>query len=163
MAVSKMAKVLIVCHRSEASELLEAVQQAGIVEILDAERAMIGKQSPDLQTESRRPRGLEETHNRLERAVKFLAQYNKEKRSLFAPLKPVEQSHYAEVVSGTEALELLDQVEHTQAEMDRLAGDLESLQATLDMLIPWLELETPVEETGQLSQARCWTGLIPTQ
>lgn len=163
MAVSKMAKVLIVCHRSEASDLLEAVQQAGIVEILDAERAVISKQSPDLKSDGGRPRNLEDTHNRLERAVKFLASYNKEKRSLFEPLRPIEQSRYADVVSGPEALELLDQVEHTQSEMDRLASDIESFQATLDMLIPWLELETPVEEIGQLSQAKCWTGLIPTQ
>jgi len=163
MAISKMAKVLVVCHRSEASELLEAVQRAGIVEILDADRGVISKQSEDVQAGGGRPRDLEETHSRLERAVKFLTPYNKEKTSIFEPLKAVERSRYSDVVTGQEALDLLDRVEHAQGEMDRLATESENLQSTLDMLIPWQDLEMPVEEIGQLSQARCWTGMIPTQ
>jgi len=163
MALVKMAKVLVVSHRSEASDLLESLQQAGIVEILDAERAAISKQSSELQTEGRRPRDLEETHGRLERAIKFLGQYNREKTSLFAPLKPIERSRYSDVVSGPEALGLLDEAEKAQSEMDRLATECENLQATLDMLVPWLSLDIAVEEIGQLSQAKCWTGMIPTQ
>ena len=163
MAISKMAKVLIVCHRSEASELLEAVQQAGIVEILDAARGVISKQSEDVQTGSGRPRDLEETHSRLERAIQFLSPYNKEKTSLFEPRKAVEHSRYSDVVSGQDALDLLDQAEHAQSAMDRLATESDNLQATLDMLIPWQDLDMPVEEIGQLNQAKCWTGLIPTQ
>ncbi|UCD50993.1 MAG: V-type ATP synthase subunit I [Phycisphaerales bacterium] len=163
MAIVKMAKVLVVSHRSEGSDLLEALQQAGIVEILDAGRAVIGKESSDLQTQGGRPRDLEEMHARLDRAVRFLGQYNQEKTSLFAPLKPIERSRYAEVVSGSEALSVLAKAETAQSEMDRLATECENLQATLDMLIPWLDLEIPVEEIGQLSQARCWTGTIPSQ
>ena len=48
-------------------------------------------------------------------------------------------------------------------EMDRLASECENIEGTLDMLVPWLNLDVPVEEIGQLSQARCWTGLIPSQ
>ena len=163
MAIVKMAKVLVVSHRSEASDLLEALQQAGIVEILDAERAAISKQSSELQAEGGRPRDLEETHNRLERAIKFLGPYNQEKRSLFAPLQPIERSRYTDVVAGPEALGLLDEAEKAQSEMDRLATEGESLQAMLDMLGPWVSLGIAVEEIGQLSQARCWTGMIPSQ
>ena len=47
--------------------------------------------------------------------------------------------------------------------MDRLAGECDNLQTTVDMLIPWLSLDVPVEEISQLSQARCWTGMIPSQ
>jgi len=163
MAIVKMAKVLVVSHRSEASDLLEALQQAGIVEILDAERAAISKQSSELQAEGRRPRDLEETHSRLERAIKFLGQYNQEKTSLFAPLKAIERSRYTDVVSGPEALQLLDEAEKAEAEMDRLASECENLEASLDLLVPWLSLDIPVEEIGELSQAKCWTGMIPTQ
>ncbi len=164
MPLVKMAKVLIVCHRSQAADLLEAVQQAGIVEILDAQRAMLSKQWPELQAEGRRPRDMEETHNRLERAVGFLRPYEKEKRtSLFQPLVPVGQQRYTEVVSGRDALELLDQTEQVSSGMDRLANECEALQATLEMLSPWQGLETPVEEIGRLHRVTCWTGLIPAQ
>lgn len=163
MAISRMAKVLIVCHRSEASALLEALQRAGIVEVLDAERGVISKQSEDVQLGGGRPRDLEEMHGRLERAVKFLSTYNKEKTSIFEPRKAVERSRYSDVVTGQEAQDLLGQAEHAQSEMDRLGTESENLQATLEMLIPWQDLEMPVEEIGQLSQAKCWTGLIPAQ
>ena len=48
MAITKMAKVMIVCHRSQASELLEALQHRGICQILDAEQASVTKDAPDL-------------------------------------------------------------------------------------------------------------------
>ncbi len=163
MALVKMAKVLMVCHRSQAADLLEGVQQAGIVEILDAQRAMISKQSPELQTESRRPRDMEETHARLERAVGFLRPYRKEKRGLFAPLEKIERDRYAEVVSGENALDVLDEAEQVSGRMDRLANECDATQATLDTLGPWQGLDTPVEEIGRLHRVTCWTGLIPSQ
>lgn len=163
MALVKMAKVLMVCHRSQAADLLEGVQQAGIVEILDAQRAMISKQSPELQTESRRPRDMEETHARLERAVGFLRPYRKEKRGLFAPLEKIERDRYAEVVSGENALDVLDEAEQVSGRMDRLASECDATQATLDTLGPWQGLDTPVEEIGRLHRVTCWTGLIPSQ
>ena len=36
MAITPMAKVLIVGHRSQVPELMEALQQAGVAEIMDA-------------------------------------------------------------------------------------------------------------------------------
>ena len=81
MAISPMAKVMIVCHRSQASDLLEAVQNAGVMEVLDAERGMIGKQSSDLKIETRRPRDVEQTHSRLEKAVVFLGRIARTRRA----------------------------------------------------------------------------------
>jgi len=36
MAIARMAKVIIVSHRTEATELLEQLQRAGICQILNA-------------------------------------------------------------------------------------------------------------------------------
>ncbi|HPC93720.1 MAG TPA: V-type ATP synthase subunit I [Sedimentisphaerales bacterium] len=163
MALVKMAKVLIVCHRSQAADLLEQLQQAGIVEILDAQRAMVSRQAPELQAESRRPRDIEETHTRLERAVGFLRPYRQAKRSLFEPLPRIDGGRYAELVSGENALDVLNETEQLSARMDRLANECDATQATLDTLRPWEGLATPVEEIGRLHRVTCWTGLIPSQ
>ncbi len=163
MAIAPMAKVMIVCHRSQASELLEALQDAGVMEVLDAERGMVGKQSSDLQIETRRPRDVEQMHSRIEKAVAFLRPFRTEKTSIFAPLKVVNRAHYTEVISGDESLKLLEEVECIQIEMDRLAGECENLEGILETLRPWQGLDTPVEEINQLSRAACWTGLIPGQ
>ncbi len=162
MAIVKMAKVLVVSHRSQVSDLLEALQEAGIMEILDAEQAAIVKESAESLAKGQRPRDLEEMFKRLENALGFLRQYHQEKTSVFSPLKAINRGRYTEVVSGSEALKLLDEAERAQAQMDRLATQCDNSQATLDMLAPWKDLGTPVEEIGQLSQAHCWTGLIPT-
>ena len=162
MAIVKMAKVLVVSHRSQVSDLLEAVQEAGIMEILDADQALIAKESADMLVKGQRPRDLEETSKRLEAVLDFLKPYNDEKTSIFSPFKAVPRGEYAEVVSGAAALRLLDEAEQAHAAMDRLAAECENLQMTLDVLAPWSSLSIPVEEIGQLSEARCWTGLIPT-
>ena len=71
-----MTKVMIVSHRNEAADVLEALQQAGMVQILDAERAMVSKEWPDLHVDPSRPRKLEETVSRLDKAIGFLKGYD---------------------------------------------------------------------------------------
>ncbi|MBN1815912.1 MAG: hypothetical protein JW828_01040 [Sedimentisphaerales bacterium] len=161
MAIAKMTKVMIAVHRSQAVELLEALQAAGIVELLDAERAMISKEWPELQIEGRRPRDLEETSNRLEKAVAFLKPYSQDKGGIFSPLQPVAKAEYSRVISGAEALTLLEDVEKTSVQMDKLCNRCENLQGSLEMLRPWTSLQTPVEEIRQLQRASCLVGLIP--
>jgi len=163
MAISRMTKLIVAVHRSQAPDLLEALQQAGIIEILDAERAMISKDWPDLHIEGRRPRDLEETRTRLERALAFLKPYVGEKRGLFEPPPQIDPAEYARVVSGAEAMDLLAEVEQTQAHMERLCNQCENLRGTLDVLRPWRNLQTPVEQLRQLDRAVCLAGLVPHQ
>lgn len=72
MAIVPMEKILIVAHRSQAGELLEALQEAGLVHLLPADQAMVSKEWPELQVDFRRPRELEELVARLEKAIAFL-------------------------------------------------------------------------------------------
>ena len=48
MAISQMVKVMIVSHRTEATELLESLQHNGICQVLNAEEAMVSKAWPEL-------------------------------------------------------------------------------------------------------------------
>ena len=56
MAISSMSKILIACHKSQASQLLETLQQNGLCQVLNAEEAMVSKHYPDLATAGERPR-----------------------------------------------------------------------------------------------------------
>ena len=47
MAISEMEKVMIVSHRTQASELLEALQDKGICQVLNAEEAMVSNTKGD--------------------------------------------------------------------------------------------------------------------
>jgi V/A-type H+-transporting ATPase subunit I len=165
MAISLIQKVMIAVHRSQAGQLISALQDAGIVQILDAERAMVSKEWPELEVESKRPKETEELVVRLDKAVAFLNQYGKGKdgRSIFAPLIEVDQKSYTDIVHGSFAKELLDRAEQTQTTIDKLNSRAEALRSEIHKLLPWKELQTPIEQLGQLSSAVCLAGILPKQ
>ncbi|HSW00734.1 MAG TPA: V-type ATP synthase subunit I [Sedimentisphaerales bacterium] len=155
-----MTKVLIACHRSQAADLLESLQRAGLVEIFDAQQAMVARQWPDLQAEGKRPRDLEEMVARLDQAIAFLKDYYKEKTSVFRPRREVPARRYAEVIGGREALQTLEQVEQTQQRIERLGNERDSLRGQLETLRPWESLDTPVEQLRGLDRTVCLAGLL---
>ena len=166
MAIAQMTKVMIVCHRSQVSDLLEALQEEGICQILNAEEAMVSKDAPELVTVGERPKDIEETIARLDKSIGFLKGYAEPEKglaSMLAPRKVVERRAYQEVVTDVEILNVVDEVEQVQAAMDKTGGEIESLQGTLDMLGPWSSLKTPVEEIGRLRTSVSWAGLVPAQ
>ncbi|MBE0534451.1 MAG: V-type ATP synthase subunit I [Phycisphaerae bacterium] len=160
-----MTKIMIVTHRSEAVDVLEALQQAGVVQVLDAEKAMVTKEWPELQVEARRPRDLEEMVSRLKEAVSFLKGHVGEEAgtSMFSPRVTVEKNKYAEVVGGKEALDLLERAEALELRLEHLATDAENAAGRLDCLLPWSTMETPVEAFRQLTSASAFAGLLPHQ
>lgn len=166
MAIAQMEKVIIVTHRSQASELLEALQHEGICHILNAEEAIISKDAPELITESERPRDIENLLNRLTRSIEFLKAFAAPRKglaSMLAPRTVIDAKSYNSVVTDTKLLNIIDQAEKIQTSIDQLNSECENLTTTLDMLTPWSSLETPVEEIGGLQQATCLLGLIPSQ
>ncbi|MHC4543309.1 MAG: V-type ATP synthase subunit I [Planctomycetota bacterium] len=166
MAIAQMEKVIIVTHRSQASELLEALQHEGICHILNAEEAMVSKDSPDLAATVERPRDIENLLNRLTKSIEFLKLYAKPQKGLASVLAPravIDAQSYNSVVSDRQLINVIDRAEQTQAAIEQLNSECENLTATLNMLAPWAPLETPVEEIGNLQQATCLLGLIPSQ
>lgn len=164
MAVSSMQKVMVVAHRSQATALVETLQDAGIIQILDAERAMVSKEWPELMVEARRHRELEETIDSLEKAIAFLKPYTvKEQTSLFAPYVEVDPGAYQEVISTEDSLKLLNEVNAVSGKMDKLATEADNQQALLDKLLPWQGLSVPVEELNVFSTSTTYVGLIPDQ
>ena len=165
MAIAQMTKFMIVTHRSEAVDVLEALQQEGIAQVLDAERAMVSKDWPELKIEAKRPRDLEDIVSRLGKATSFLKDYAEEDPSvsIFSPLVSIDKKKYSEVVDGKGALELLEAAEAAESDIERFTTEYENVSGRLDGLVPWESMETPVEEIGELRAASCFTGLLPHQ
>jgi len=166
MAIAQMAKVIIISHRSQASELLEALQHEGICHILNADEAILSRDFPELGALAERPKDIEGLLNRLEKSIAFLKNYAHAQKGLASALSPrtvVDVQSYQKVVSDRQILKTIDKSEQLEVSMEKTKGEIENLQGTLDMLGPWVSLETPVEEIGRLSQATCWTGLMPVQ
>ena len=166
MAIAQMAKVIIVSHRSQASELLEALQREGICHILNADEAILSRDFPELGAAAERPKDIEGLLIRLEKSIAFLKSYAQSQKGLAGILSPrtvVDEQSYNKVVSDRQISKTIEKCEQLEASMEKTKGEIENLHNTLEMLSPWASLETPVEEIGRLHQATCWAGLLPIQ
>ncbi|NLZ04933.1 MAG: V-type ATP synthase subunit I [Phycisphaerae bacterium] len=164
MAITPMAKVLIVSHRSQVGDLLAALQAEGICQILNADEATISKDAPGLTVGRDRPRDVEELLARLERSIGFLKEHAlPEKGSLFMPRKIITVRQYDEIISDPQARKVLEEAEQVQAALEKARAEIEHLQGLLDTLRPWLPLQTPVEELTRLRTTISWAGLVPGQ
>ncbi|MHC4770832.1 MAG: V-type ATP synthase subunit I [Planctomycetota bacterium] len=164
MAVAPMQKVMVVAHRSQTVDLLQALQKSGIVQVLDAERAMVTKEWPELMVESKRHRSLEEIIDRLGSALDFIKPYApKDETSMFAPLIQVDASTYDTVVSGQDTITCLGEIEQVKGQIEKLAAEAENQNALLVKLTPWKVLSVPVEELHTLSSSTTFIGQIGDQ
>lgn len=166
MAISRMAKVMIVSHRTEATELLEALQREGICQILNAEEALVSKDLPEITAAVVRPKDLEEKLNHLARSIDFLKDYVKIQKGIANALAPktiIDQTSYEKIVSDEQIQELIQSSHQCQSTIEHLRTESDNLYESLEELEPWESLETPVEEINRLQQATCLTGLIPNQ
>jgi V/A-type H+-transporting ATPase subunit I len=166
MAIAQMAKIIIVSHHSQASELLEALQREGICHILNADEAIVSRDFHDIGASAERPKDIEGMLSRLGKSIAFLGKYAQVQKGLASALSPrtvIDEQSYNKVVSDRKIQNTIEKCEHLEVSMEKTKGEIENLQSTLEMLRPWSSLETPVEEIGQLSQASCWAGLIPNQ
>ncbi|MBN1361593.1 MAG: V-type ATP synthase subunit I [Sedimentisphaerales bacterium] len=166
MAIVQMAKVLIVCHRSQASDLLEALQREGICQVLNAQEAAVSKEFPELAEAVRKPKDIEQMLARLEKAITFLKGYAPPAKGLAAALAPravVDEQAYDRVVSDRAMLKIVEQCEHLETSIDKATSEIDNQQSIVEMLRPWEPLQTPVDEIGRFHRATCRAGLIPAQ
>jgi V/A-type H+-transporting ATPase subunit I len=166
MAIAQMAKVIIVSHRTQASELLEAFQREGICQILNAQEAMVGRDLPEPAAAVEKPRDIQQFLEQLGESIAFLQNYAESARGLAAVLSPrtvVSEQVYKQVVSGRGIPEFIEQCRKCEAAMEKLKTEREELLNTLEQLRPWVLMETPVEEIGLLRQATALAGLIPAR
>lgn len=171
MAIAQMKKVIIASFRDEAGELLEAIQQAGIMQVLDALRAVISKDQPELQGSAERPplasprgeRQIEERLEKLEQAIDFLNIYAKKKTGLAAALAPkavIDQNHFVKIVSSANVMDRLEACQQLQKKIHSLTTEIENLSAQIQHLGPWENLTTPLEEMERLQKITVLAGFL---
>jgi V/A-type H+-transporting ATPase subunit I len=163
MAIASMKKVMIVTHCSESERLLETLQQAGTVQVLDAERAMVTKEWPELQSVFKRPHELEDKVDRLHRAILSLKPYTKRSGGFLRPLTEVAGGEYARVAHSSATMELLEKTEKTSKNIEKYGQDIDGLTGEIEKYRPWMPLALPVEQLGGMSSSVCFTGLVPDQ
>ncbi|MBN1795486.1 MAG: V-type ATP synthase subunit I [Sedimentisphaerales bacterium] len=159
-----MAKIIIACHKSQVSDLLEALQQSGACQILNAEQAMVSKEFPDLTTAGERPKEVADKLNQISNSLDFLKQYADKPKGLSAALAPkaiINQEQYNSITKEKEARDLVEKSNLLKSEINRIESEMGNLQEKLDYLVPWSALDINVEELGTMEKASCLAGLLP--
>ncbi len=158
-----MKKILIASYKDQAGRLLEAIQQQGIMELLDSERSVVTKEWPELESIWDRPRQIEEKLDKLEQAIAFLKKYVEQKGGLAAALAPktvIGKNQFAGVVSSGQANNILEECLQIQKKIENLATESENTSAQIQHLLPWQNMQTPVEEIDSLQNATVLTGFL---
>ena len=164
MAIVPMAKILIVSHNSEAAGLLEVLQREGICQILNAEEAMVSKDTPGLAATGERPRDIEKLLSRLQKCIAFLQGFGDPTKALVSMLAPrvvVDEESYERIIADEQILKIIDRCEQLEAAIEKAKSRRESLRGTIQELLPWQSLATPVEEIGPLARTICQAGMMP--
>jgi len=160
MAISAMQKIMIVSHRSEVGELLEALQQEGICQVLNADEAISPKEFADLTFTADKPRDIQELVGKLGRSIEFLKPYGKPLGSMLAPRAVVGRSAYQKAIENKTILSVVEKAEQTNSAIDNLNSEIDNLLNRLGELAPWSALDTPVEQLGELDKAECLVGML---
>jgi V/A-type H+-transporting ATPase subunit I len=166
MAIVQMTKVIIVSHRTQASELLEELQREGICQILNAQEAVSSKDLPETVAAAEKPRDIQKFLEQLGESIAFLKNYAESPKGLSAVLSPrtvIDEQSYKQVVSSSEIPQVIEQCRKCEAAIEKLRTEREELLNTSEQLQPWVSLEMPVEEIGRLQKATAMTGLILTR
>ncbi len=164
MAIAPMFKILIASHRTEAPNLLEALQQAGICQILNAEEAAVVRQTPDLAGQPIRPKEVEERLYKLGRSISFLGAYVEPAKGLSAALAPrtvVGEEQYQNVVEDQSLLQTAQEALDIEVAMENTRSRIDVLKQKLSELAPWKVLPVPVEEISGLDKTEVIPGLLP--
>jgi V/A-type H+-transporting ATPase subunit I len=160
-----MQKVLIASYSTEAADVLEALQSSGIMQIHDAERAIVSKQWPELHTEKEKPKQIEELNAKIDAAVDFLAQYAP-KRGLTEALAPravVSEENYTSTVRGDAAMKMLEQCTELSAKLAKQRDRQEQLNSQLNTLLPWQKLNANLSDLESFRKGAVILGLIPAK
>ncbi len=164
MPIAKMHKIMIASYRKEAPELIERLQNAGIVQLLDAEKAFVSKEWPELQTEAAKPRNIEDTVNRIEKMIDFLKKYETDQQTtLFRPKIEINQDFFKSVAQESKTLEILENAQKISDTISEIENETENLKGKLEVLKPWTPLDMPLQDLTGFDRGVCIAGLIPNQ
>lgn len=154
MALVKMKRFHMLGMQEEEQKLLKVLQRLGCVEISPADMDEVGRQdavpSQDLE--------------RVKWAIGFLNKYSGRKQSLFATdifLSPEDVQAILEDKAAL--LELVAQAEQVEKEQGKLLSEHLKLDAAIEELNPWLDLDLPLDSFHETAETQRLLGYLPTQ
>ena len=147
MAIVKMKKLRVVAMASCREELLRQLQRLGCVEIREPETA--GEDwSGLLQRESSRLAEAKGALADVNTALSAIRRYGQVKDGLFIKRRPVSEKEFLDKGLSDRASAVTQDVRERLQALSDLQSEMSRLQARQASLLPWRDLDLPLETEG---------------
>ena len=166
MSVFPMKKITLLLYKEEKEKFLEKLQEAALVHISNIKEADIAEEFPELIPEQEYTnREIEKRLFELERALNFLEKYENKGGLLesFIDLKIVlSPEKYTEVIKNIN-IDLIQEVNRIESNIAEIHSKVSSLNASKENLLPWIEVNEPINTLKSTDNIYIGTGFIKKQ
>jgi len=166
MAIIKVKKITFIVHKSEKDDLVDTLQEEGIVHISDIKEDPEFKDLPevkDKEIESSNPE-IEYTLSRIRRVIEFFNQFDTKKGFLetFFEIKPeITEEGLKKIPQKYDYKKTLSRVEEIEKRLTEIKNLEANLQSKIDSLRKWYDLDIPLEEIGESEKVEIIAGTVP--
>lgn len=161
MAIEKMKKLRLMAVRSQKEELLRELMILGCVQITEPEEEMADPAiSAVVKRESSELMRYRAQFASLTHAVELLGKYAPKKSGLLAARPLVEQDDFLSDAGLEKVQELAAEIEAGDDRIKRINAEQSRERGVIESLLPWQELDLPLECTGT-EKAAVTVGMLP--
>lgn len=160
MAVSTMRKVHIFAHVAEEDRLVRRLHDLGVVQVDD-----FGEKYPEESSEevvAHDADSLRDLENRLDRvraASEYLAAFSAPEETRIA----LSAEEYREIVRGTEGDRIVEECAALDQTKNEVLAELGRLGSLRDQLMPWRDLDVPVEDLRATRKTSVVLGTVSSE
>lgn len=158
MAIAKMKRLHLIALQSDREALLERLVHLGCVHLSQPQ------ESPESQSLLRRDTSRlpqrQAALRTVQTALQTLQSIAPQKSGLLTPRPQVTVREFLDDAAMQRCLDTAEQINDHTAEIERLQAKKSRLQTALQTLLPWQELDLPLEQ-GDTRSVRVLTGTLP--
>lgn len=155
MAIVPMKKIQIVAHKAVKAELLDLLQELGMVQIIQSEQETFKEEQFTLSQVSYQE--IDETLNNLKQMVGFLLKNTKKS---FPGKFMLDKNQLAQIIQHFNFKECFYQCRQAEEDLNKLQNKKQVLKTQIQQLMPWLETDVKLADLGNGQRLVYLTGHI---
>ncbi len=166
MAIVKVKKVTFVVHKSEKDQLIDTLQEEGIIHITDVREDPALKDLPEVR--EKKPEiadpEIEYRLSRIKRAIEFINQFDTKKSFLetFFEIKPeITEEDLKRIPREYDYEAVLEKIEGIEKRLGEIKNLESAIQGKIETLRKWYDLDIPVEKLGESERVEVLAGTVP--
>lgn len=165
MAISPMVKVNILAHRCIKGDLLQRLQELEAIHISDFEPDTEARKEPTpLEYDKIADEGLEARISDIQFTIGYLSRFEKESPLISRIVSPkiiLSPAQYGQIVDHFEEAVVIQECRDLERKRSGLLSEIGRVQALMDQLLPWINLDVPLEDLAPTEYTTSLLGLLP--